>query len=128
MSSPCFGGRRIALGIALAGAAAAPAWGHAYVDSSSPADAVSGPAPREVVIRFTENVELEFSAIVVKGPTGETVSVGPVRQPAPNTLAVDVKPLPAGSYTVQWRVLSVDTHITEGALHFAVAPGALRGP
>jgi hypothetical protein len=45
--------------------------GHAYVDVSSPADAGSVPAPREVVVRFTENVELEFSAVVVKSRTGE---------------------------------------------------------
>ena len=35
-----------------------------------------------------------------------------------------VVPLPAlapGRYTVRWRVLSVDTHVTEGDYHFDVS-------
>lgn len=99
------------------------ACGHAYVDSSVPADgAVLEKTPSEVRIRFTEGVEIEFSTIVVKGPAGERNSAGKVRRLAGDTLAVDVKPLAPGSYSIEWQVLSVDTHITEGVLRFTVRP------
>lgn len=127
MCFPFFAVRSVALAALLAGAAAllvgaadTNAWAHAYVDTSSPADSVTLTAPREAVVRFTENVELEFSTLVVKSEAGETVSVGKVRQPAPNTLAIDLKTLPPGAYVIQWRVLSVDTHVTDGVLKFTV--------
>jgi methionine-rich copper-binding protein CopC len=37
-------------------------------------------------------------------------------------LRVSLPPLPAGRYTVAWRVLSVDSHVTEGTFSFRVAP------
>ena len=37
-------------------------------------------------------------------------------------MSVSLPPLPAGTYRVQWRALSVDTHVTEGDFTFAVAP------
>jgi methionine-rich copper-binding protein CopC len=35
-------------------------------------------------------------------------------------MRVSVKTLPPGTYHVSWRVLSVDTHTTEGAFSFTV--------
>lgn len=37
-------------------------------------------------------------------------------------MAIDLKPLVAGSYTIEWQVLSIDTHVTEGVLRFTVRP------
>jgi len=37
-------------------------------------------------------------------------------------LRVALKPLPAGTYKVIWRVLSVDTHRTNGSFTFRVGP------
>ena len=113
--------------IALA-MAASTAGAHAYLDAASPADGSSGPAPAEIRLRFTEEIELEFSALVLKDASGRRMITSKSRQPAPNTLAVDVGPLPPGAYTVEWRVLSVDTHITDGVVRFEVAPaGSRRG-
>jgi len=36
-------------------------------------------------------------------------------------LRVPLKPLAPGTYRVKWRVLSVDTHVTEGDFTFRVA-------
>jgi methionine-rich copper-binding protein CopC len=36
-------------------------------------------------------------------------------------MRVGLKPLPAGSYSVHWKVLSVDTHTTEGNFTFRVS-------
>ena len=97
-------------------------WPHAYLDAASPADGSSGPSPAEIRLRFTEDIEPEFSTLVLKNAAGARVPTGKPRQPAANSLAVDVGPLAPGSYTAEWRVLSVDTHITDGVVRFTVAP------
>jgi methionine-rich copper-binding protein CopC len=100
------------------------AWGHAYPAISLPADgATLKEAPREVRIQFTEGLELAFSQVVVKGPNGEVFSQGKLRKLSDDTIAVDLKPLRAGNYTIEWQVLSVDTHVTEGILRFTLMPG-----
>jgi copper resistance protein C len=99
-----------------------PAWAHAYPASSIPDNgATASEPPREVRIQFTEGVEIAFSRIAVKRVSGEVVSQGKLRQLAEDTLAIDLKPVGPGNYTVEWQVLSVDTHITEGVLRFTVA-------
>jgi methionine-rich copper-binding protein CopC len=88
----------------------------------SPADgSLVAEMPQEVRIRFTEGVELEFSRIQVKDPSGKVVSQGTIRRLAADTLAVDLKAGGAGHYTIEWQVLSVDTHVTEGTLRFTVS-------
>jgi hypothetical protein len=101
------------------------AWAHAYPAVSIPNNgaAVKEP-PREVRIQFTEGVEIAFSQITVKAANGEVVSQGKLRQPAGDTLAIDLKPLNPGNYTVEWQVLSVDTHVTEGLLRFTIGAAA----
>ena len=99
------------------------AWAHAYPTVSSPENgAVLKESPQEVRIQFTEGLELAFSQIMVKGSNGEVFSQGKMRQPAQDTLAIDLKSLSPGNYVVEWQVLSVDTHVTEGVLRFTIAP------
>jgi methionine-rich copper-binding protein CopC len=97
------------------------AWAHAYPAASVPNDgATVKESPREMRIQFTEGIELAFSRITVKDPNGEVVSQGKLRQLANDTVAIDLKPLRPGNYAAEWQVLSVDTHITEGVLHFTL--------
>jgi methionine-rich copper-binding protein CopC len=109
--------------LAAAGWRPQTAWGHAYPALTVPVDGATVKEVREVRIQFTEGVELEFSRIDVKNSAGALMNAGRVRRLAPDTLAVELKPLLPGSYTIQWQVLSVDTHITEGLLRFSVGPG-----
>ena len=37
-------------------------------------------------------------------------------------LIVSLSTLPAGTYTVKWKVVSVDTHRTHGTFQFTVQP------
>lgn len=97
------------------------AWAHAYPAVSVPNDgATVKESPREMRIQFTEGIEIAFSRITVKGPNGEVVSQGKLRQLANDTVAIDLKMLRPGNYTAEWQVLSVDTHITDGVLHFTL--------
>ena len=128
MSRPMFSRFSIALSILLGliaiGTVASPVWAHAYPAVSLPNNgATLKESPREVRIQFTEGIEMAFSAITVTGPNKEVVSQGKLRKLADDTIAIDLKPLAPGNYTVEWQVLSVDTHVTEGVLRFNIAPG-----
>ena len=104
----------------LLGAAAAHA--HAYLDRANPrvGSAVRS-APREVSLWFTQNLEPAFSSAQVRDSSGARVDRG-ARVDGSNRalLHVSVKSLPPGTYRVHWRVLSVDTHTTEGNFSFRV--------
>ena len=95
---------------------------HAFLRTARPAvGSTVATAPREVVIDFTEGVEPAFSAIAVTDGAGRRVDTGdPHRDGAPDRLAVALKTLAPGTYTVAWHATSVDTHRTEGRFTFTV--------
>ena len=95
---------------------AAPARAHAFLDHSDPAVGSTVPAPLAVIhLWFTQELEPAFSSVTVTDKSGATVSE-PAEIDTSNKSELDVKlkALPAGTYKVQWHVLSVDTHTTEG--------------
>jgi methionine-rich copper-binding protein CopC len=97
------------------------AWAHAFPAVSIPNNGSTVKASLRVVrIQFTEAIENTFSQITVKGQNGEVVSQAKLRQLGDDALVIDLKPLRPGNYTVEWQVLSVDTHVTEGLLRFTV--------
>jgi copper resistance protein C len=103
--------------------AAADARAHVELDHASPAvGSTITTAPTEVALWFTESLEPAFSAIEVRNADGAPVQVDKaVVDPANRTqLRVPLKPLPPGTYKVIWRVLSVDTHRTQGDFTFRV--------
>src|SRR5665213_2369311 len=99
------------------------AWAHAFLDHAAPAVGATVPAPREVSIWFSEQVEPAFSAIEVTDAAGHRVDAADTRiDPADaKLLHVSLTPLPPGRYKVRWRVVSVDTHHTNGDFSFIVA-------
>ena len=103
----------------------AGALAHAHLRSASPAaGSTVNPAPKEVVLSFTEKLEPKFSSIEVRDAKGAALQDGAASgDPADATkLRVALKPLPPGTYKVIWRVLSVDTHRTNGSFTFRVGP------
>lgn len=106
----------------LAGAAS----GHAFLERAEPrvGSTLRSP-PGEVRAWFTQNLEPAFSTLEVVNERGERVDRGPAQLDAaiPTLLWVPLKPLGPGTYRVKWRVLSVDTHVTEGDFTFRVAGG-----
>ena len=111
------------IAFAIAGGIAAQAQAHAFLDHASPAVGSSVPAaPGAVTLWFTQALEPAFSSATVTDPAGRRVDLGVVR-PVPghaDELQVGLKSLPPGSYTVNWHVVSVDTHTTEGSFTFTV--------
>jgi copper resistance protein C len=110
----------LALALPLSGAAAQA---HAFLDHSSPAVGSSVPtAPAAVTIWFTQDLEPAFSTITVTSQAGQRVDLGSARvlPGHPDELQIGLKPLPPGTYTVRWQVVSVDTHRTQGDFTFTV--------
>jgi len=103
----------------LLGSAAAHA--HAHLDRATPAAGSNlGSAPKEVVLNFTESLEAKFSRIEVRSAAGARVDDGKVTVNG-SSMRVGLKSLAPGTYRVTWRVLSVDTHRTQGSFSFTVA-------
>lgn len=105
---------------------AAPALAHARLIESSPADgeSVSG-APGQVQLRFNEAVEAEFEPVRVLNGDNERVDLDNAGTDPedPEVVVVDLEEdLPEGSYTVDWRVTSVDGHPIGGTYAFEVTP------
>jgi copper resistance protein C len=102
------------------------AWGHAFLDHAEPrvGSTVKSP-PSQVRAWFTQGLEPAFSTLEVVNERGERVDQGPAKADAANPalLQVSLKPLAPGTYRVKWRVLSVDTHVTEGDFTFRVEGG-----
>ena len=93
-------------------------------EASPPAESTVKVAPGEVIITFTEALEPKFSKIEVQDSKGQRVDQGSAQAVPgePTRLAIALKPLTAGVYRVTWRVVSVDTHRSEGSYQFIVAP------
>ena len=93
---------------------------HAFLDHAEPrvGNNVATP-PREVTLWFTQNLEAAFSTITVTNPAGQRVDTGKPRVSG-NKMSVSLRSGGAGTYHVMWRVLSVDTHSTDGSFTFQV--------
>ena len=76
-------------------------------------------APRELTMTFTQELEASFSSAQVTDAKGARVDQGRP-QISGTVMRVGLKPLPAGTYRVHWKALSVDTHTTQGDFTFRV--------
>jgi copper resistance protein C len=111
--------------VTLMSLASAPAFAHAFLKDSVPAVGSSvAIAPAEVTITFTEGVEPGFSKIVVQDSTGANMDAGAAHRVGDDEkkLAVPLKKLGAGTYTVAWHATATDTHKTQGNFTFSVTP------
>jgi methionine-rich copper-binding protein CopC len=114
-------GAAVAVTALLLGAGVA--WGHAFIERAEPrVGSTVKAAPSQVRVWFTEALEPAFSTLEVVNQSGERVERGPARVDAasPAMLQVPLKRLAPGIYRVKWRVLSVDTHVTEGDFTFRI--------
>jgi methionine-rich copper-binding protein CopC len=109
----------IALALALV-LVAGKAHAHAELDHAEPrvGNKVATP-PREVTLWFTQKLEPAFSKMTVTNPAGERVDSGKARVNG-SQMSVSLRGGGAGTYHVNWHVLSVDAHTTEGNFTFQV--------
>jgi methionine-rich copper-binding protein CopC len=95
---------------------------HAFLDHAEPrVGNTVATAPREVTLWFTQKLEPAFSTITVTNAAGQRVDTGKTRVSG-SQMSVSLRPGGPGTYRVVWRVLSVDTHTTDGSFSFKVGP------
>ncbi|AJA71190.1 copper resistance protein CopC (plasmid) [Pantoea sp. PSNIH1] len=119
-------------GYVIAVAASVAAFGaqaHPELASSVPADKAQVAAPSKVELHFTENLVTKFSGarLVMTAMPGMS-SHAPMAVAAkvaaggdPKTMVITpAKPLVPGTYKVEWRAVSSDTHPRTGNVSFSV--------
>jgi copper resistance protein C len=105
--------------------AAAAAGAHAFLDRAEPrAGSTLKASPARVRLWFTGALEPAYSRVHVVNAAGERIDAGDSHVDPANRalLTVSLPALSPGSYKVVWRILSVDTHVSEGDFTFRVTP------
>lgn len=104
---------------------AAPAFGHASLTSTTPVDGAElESSPSEVVLGFSEPVEVPPAGIRVFDATGARVDTGAVERADATTVSAPLESgLADGSYIVTWRAVSEDGHPIRGAFVYTVGEG-----
>ena len=93
---------------------------HAMLDHAEPRVGNKvATTPREVTLWFTQKLEPAFSTITVTDSAGKRVDAGKTRVSG-SQMSVSLRAGGGGTYHVTWRVLSVDTHTTDGSFTFQV--------
>jgi methionine-rich copper-binding protein CopC len=100
--------------------ASGTAQAHAFLDRAEPrvGNKIAAP-PREVTLWFTQKLEAAFSSITVTNAAGERIDSGKARVSG-NQMSISLRAGGTGTYHVNWHVLSVDTHTTDGNFTFQV--------
>ena len=96
---------------------------HAYlIKSVPPGRATLFTSPAKIQLWFNERLEPRYSSASVLDPDGKRVDLdnAQVSSDDPKQLAIGVKQLQSGRYTVKFRVLSVDGHVVEQSFPFTV--------
>jgi len=109
----------------LASLAASPAvFAHAHLKHQYPAaDASVTAAPQALTLNFSEGIEPRFSGVKVTGSQQQTVKIGAVKRndnDKTQLIAPIEQALTPGEYIVEWHVVSVDGHKTQGSYRFSV--------
>lgn len=110
---------------ALVATLAPHAAAHTQLERAIPAagSAVRESPPR-LTLWFSQRFEPAFSKVRVLDPKGRQVDNGDSQVDRANArkLSVSLPKLAPGTYRVRWRVLSLDTHVSESHFTFDVRP------
>jgi copper resistance protein C len=102
----------------LLAAAAGTANAHSHLRSSTPAEASTVAPPTEVVLGFSEISQL--TALSLEQGSAPTLKITPLPQQPAQQLHVGLPTLTPGAWSLTWRVIGTDGHITHGTVHFTV--------
>jgi copper resistance protein C len=98
-------------------------FGHAIMVKSQPvADSTISDAPKQVDVWFNDKVGSEYKALAVINSAGKRVDNKDIVQETfeQSHLYITVPDLPPDTYTVRYRVVSLDTHIVTGKFKFTI--------
>ncbi|HXI86526.1 MAG TPA: copper homeostasis periplasmic binding protein CopC [Parvularculaceae bacterium] len=108
----------------LVGAQPGAAFAHAMLEKAAPpVGGTVSSAPTVLVLDFSEDIEPGMSRVKLAAKNGDAVALGALSTTPKNRrqlIAPIEHPLAPGLYHVEWRVISIDLHITEGDYDFTV--------
>jgi methionine-rich copper-binding protein CopC len=96
---------------------------HAHLVRATPAEGGAvREAPAEVTLKFNERLEPAFSSAIIRDADGKQIDKADahVDKADRTVVRVSLPPLQPGVYTVEWRVMSADTHKVNGSFTFRV--------
>lgn len=99
------------------------AFAHSFpaVESPSAGQTMAAPPP-QVSIKFDAPIEHLFADIQVLSVAGKNEALGtPEVSDDGYTLSIRLSDLRPGAYKVQWAVVCIDTHHTNGSYEFTIA-------
>ena len=102
-----------------------PALAHPKLTATVPAADAQAQPPQQIRLSFSEALVAKFSGLDLKDQDGKHVETGPTASDPKDRkqLIVPVKAaLAPGRYTVEWHVVSEDTHRIKGSYSFEVKP------
>jgi methionine-rich copper-binding protein CopC len=124
-------GAVLATAIVAVAALGTPAWAHNELIGSDPAEGSTvTSAITTVTLTFAQPIPAQDTTVAVIGPDGVSYSTGVLRAEGSKALQ-DVRPLPPGAITVQWRTISLDGDPVRGEFGFTnayVAPTPTQPP
>ncbi|HEY4340449.1 MAG TPA: copper resistance protein CopC [Steroidobacteraceae bacterium] len=104
--------------VLLFAGAGATASAHSHLRSSVPTEGSTVAPPAQVVLGFSESSQL--TALTLMRGSDPALKVAPLPQQPAQQLRVDLPKLTPGAWSLTWRVISADGHITHGTVHFTV--------
>ena len=102
-----------------------PAYAHDELLGSVPANGAKlESAPSQIELRFSAEVKPSFATVTVVGADGRRWEAGPARVIGTRVVAPAQTAVPAGTYTVGYRVVSSDGHPVTGQIRYQVTADA----
>ncbi|MDY7088639.1 MAG: copper resistance protein CopC, partial [Actinomycetota bacterium] len=115
---------------AVLGWPAPPAYAHAVLSAAVPQQgSVVAVPPEQVVLRFSEAVQIVPGRSQVIGPDGKRINEGDP-EVTPAGLVIKLRPAerPLGTYLVSYRIISADSHPVSGAYTYSVGAPSENAP
>ena len=100
-----------------------PVFSHAIMVKSQPEEnATLSVSPKQIDVWFNDKVGSEYKALAVIDSKGTRVDNKDVQQELLDAshLYCTIPTLPSGTYTIRYRVVSIDTHIVTGKFQFTI--------
>ena len=97
------------------------AWSHAIlVESIPPHEATLKKAPQTILLKFNAALEHVITQVYLINPNKNETALEKMEGSKADQILVRVPPLSPGVYTILYKVLARDGHVTEGTILFTL--------
>ena len=90
------------------------------IDSIPPHKATLDEAPKTAILKFNAALEHVITKVFLIDQNKEETTLEKVEESQADRIVVEVPPLSPGVYTILYKVLARDGHVTEGSIRFTL--------